>query len=250
MEETVKGDISLMENGKIVRFGSLYLDGKPSECGDIYDHTSRITLGNTYPGQELLWVERNGKYAALSPLLLGVSWDTLNACGLAMGSSIFIDGEEYNCRLPRFGNKPQSHNEWEEFYLGLPKIEAQLVQDNTLSWGADICGVYRSARSGAGMSKWRLVAKDCQQTIYAWRPVLEPIVPALASIPKGTLVRVKFGDGSMLIDGVLVGYSDYDLLLDIRGPMPSATNWYKPDRSGLMAVDPVSYTHLTLPTKA
>ena len=41
----------------------------------------------------------------------------------------------------------------------------------------------------------------------------------------------------MLIDGVLVGYSDYDLLLDIRGPMPSATNWYKPDRSGLMAVD-------------
>ena len=156
---------------------------------------------------------------------------------VAMGSSILIDGEEYNCRLPRFGNRPQSHNEWEEFYLGLPKIEARLVQDNTLSWGADICGVYRSARSGAGMSKWRLVAKDCQQTIYAWRPVLEPIVPALASIPKGTLVRVKFVDGSMLIDGVLAGYSDYDLLLDIRGPMPSATNWYKPDRSGLMAVD-------------
>lgn len=237
MEETAKGDISLMGNGKIVRFGSLYLDGKPSESGYTYDHISRITLGNTCPGQELLWVERNDKYAALSPLLLGVSWDTLNAYGMAIGSTILIDGEKYNCRLPKFGNKPQKHNEWEEFYLGLPRIEARLVQDNTLSWGADICGVYRSARCGAGMSKWRLVAKDCQQANYAWRPVLEPIAPALASIPKGTLVRVKFVDGSMLIDGVLAGYSDYDLLLYIRGPMPSATNWYKPDRSGLMAVD-------------
>lgn len=87
------------------------------------------------------------------------------------------------------------------------------------------------------MSNWHLIARDARMPYYAWRPVLEPVACNLEVIRKGTLVRVKFLDGSMLLDGNLTGYTNYDLLLTIRGPMPSEGRWYKPVKSGQVAVD-------------
>lgn len=235
-----------MEDYKIVRFGSLYLDGAPnmeSRTSAIYDGETRpcISLGDSIPGRIINWIERNGKFAALQPVLLKASWDDLDACGLAAGTNIAIDGVEYRCRLPRLGGAPSVRNEWEEFFLNLAKGDELLVMDNSpiLTWGFENGGKagWRVARSGAGMSNWHLIARDARMPYYAWRPVLEPVACNLEVIRKGTLVRVKFLDGSMLLDGNLTGYTNYDLLLTIRGPMPSEGRWYKPVKSGQVAVD-------------
>lgn len=233
-----------MEDYKIVRFGSLYLDGAPDMKGPaptIYDGDARprISLGDSVPDRTITWIERNGKFAALQPVLLKASWDDLDACGLAAGTEVMIDGTKYRCRLPKFGAEPKARNEWEEFFLNLSGLDRQVMNDATLSLGFETGGGpnYRSARHGAGMGNWRLVAKDTRMPNYAWRPVLEPVACNLEAIRKGTLVRVKFLDGSMLLDGNLAGYTNYDLLLSIRGPLPSGGRWYKPVKKGQVAVD-------------
>ena len=233
-----------MEDYKIVQFGSLYLDGAPnmqSHASTIYDGETRprISLGDSVPGRTINWIERNGKYAALQPVLLKASWEDLDACGLAAGTNVMIDGVEYLCRLPRFGADPKARNEWEEFFLNLSGLHSQVMNDATISLGFETGGIpnHCSARHGAGMGNWRLVEKDTRMPNYAWRPVLEPVACNLETIRKGTLVRVKFLDGSMLLDGTLTGYTNYDLLLTIRGPMPNEGRWYKPVKSGQVAVD-------------
>lgn len=233
-----------MEDYKIVRFGSLYLNGAPnmkSRISVIYDEETRprISLGDSVPGRIINWIERNGKFVALQPVLLKASWDDLDACGLAAGTEVMIDGTKYRCRLPRFGANPKARNEWEEFFLNLSGLDRQVVNDATISLGFETGDEpnYRSARHGAGMGNWRLVAKDARMPNYAWRPVLEPVACNLEAIRKGALVRVRFLDGSMLLDGNLAGYTNYDLLLTIRGPMPSGGRWHKPVKPGLIAVD-------------
>lgn len=241
-----------MEDYKIVRFGSLYLDGVPnmqSRASSIYDGDARprISLGDSVPDRTITWIERNGKYAALQPILLKASWNDLDACGLAAGTEVTIDGAKYLCRLPRFGADPKVRNEWEEFFLNLSDLDSQVMNDATISLGVETGNGtnYCSARHGAGMGNWRLVAKDTRMPNYAWRPVLEPVACNLETIRNGTLVRVKFLDGSMLLDGNLAGYTNYDLLLTIRGPMPSGGRWYKPVKSGLVAVDRVGILSVT-----
>lgn len=223
---------------RIAYIGALYLDGQPSETGAVYDGTAKISLGDTN-GKSIPWIERGGKYAALRSVLSNISWTDLDENYLTYGSRITIDGEEFFCRLPRLGSNAKEPNEWETFFAEMSPVEKGFFVSDIYSWGLDTPGdpAYRVVRHKEGMAGWDRELKCKRQPVFGWRPILEPILPALSSIQKGTRVRVRFKDGSMLIDGKLEGYSDYDILLGIRGPISSDSTWCKTVQPGLIAVD-------------
>lgn len=99
---------------KIAGFGSLYLDGEAaepmSECEGIVD----IALGDTVPGNELLWIQDEDHFIADRCVCSIVSWDQLNKSGYIYGRPVKIDGKHYLCRCLKGGAQRYDPNEWDD----------------------------------------------------------------------------------------------------------------------------------------
>lgn len=99
---------------KTARFGSLYLDGEAaepmSECEGIVD----IALGDTVPGNELLWIQDEDHFITDRCVCSIVSWDQLNKSGYIYGRPVKIDGKPYLCRCLKGGAQRYDPNEWDD----------------------------------------------------------------------------------------------------------------------------------------
>lgn len=186
----------------ILLLGSPYVRGKVAEPGKSmyrYRQDAPITIGDTYSGKTLRWVEANGLLVAQGELLTGVSRKMLAASGLDQECTLTIDGDEYRYRLlhvaPGNNNEP---SEWDSLQQSYPGV--WMFNSNMLGfWGQE--GVYFN-ESG-------FYANQPEVAGFGWRPVLERIILFTPDMV-GKCLWVSTEMGSL--QGELVEMTDYDLV--------------------------------------
>lgn len=209
-------------------FGSIYIRNKPVATGQrarryaLYKNNPSLCIGDTKAGCQIAWAEVNGLLVATRNVVRGVSWVDLERNGLISGKRITIDGDRYNLRL--LGKTAGGDSEWDmikeaAIKEGIPASEFWHSSE-VLSWcqdgpsGVPNCGIVRGGPHWSDRTNYPLQERD---ELVGWRPALEPVVLQLSELLKKRVkVTGKFGT----VQGILVGYTDYDILLEIPGVMP------------------------------
>lgn len=241
----------MQENNKleILHFGSLLLNGEPVALGAIYSAqaTPKLSIVPTVPGKEIPWLRRGSRLIALQNVIFGVSWVDLFANGFTYGIStdIAIDGRQHKCRLPRLGRYAKQPNEWEEFFRGLGN-NIQRTVENGFSWGMEPVEPGKaSMRCGSSLSSWTASPRSNQARSFGFRPVLEPVLPALEDLPVGFELQIDGNDGYSRICGALVQMTDYDLVLSVEDSQIEDDPLYREISNGVVAVDRSKITYIT-----
>lgn len=94
-----------------LEFGTVYLDGMPKDLFSSYEEGRTLSLGDSYPFQEISWIPCGEFLAADRVVCINVSWLDLEQNHLVDGSVVKIDGRNYLCRLLRVNDQV---NEWEQ----------------------------------------------------------------------------------------------------------------------------------------
>ena len=189
----------------ILLLGSPYVRGKVAAPGKSmyrYRQDAPITIGDTYSGKALRWVEANGLLVAQGEVLTSVSRKMLAASGLDQDCTLTIDGDEYKYRLLRVApGKGGEPSEWDALQQAYPGV--WMFSRNMLGlWGQE--GIYFNE---SGFSSMR--SDRPEETIFGWRPVLERIILVSPDMV-GKCLWVSTGMGSL--QGDLVEMTDYDLV--------------------------------------
>lgn len=182
-----------MEN--IRKFGTLMLHGapmpvpqKPFYRGDVIGFNGTdFEIGDTVEGKELTWLKVGDLWVCDRNILMGVSWDTLNAKGYVFGKEITIDGHRFKVRcLTGSDGSEDSYgagcdNEWD-------KLMDEYSEDNNLLHYDDmytICqetdcdySVCRSVRGDSSARNYSDFSATYANTYIAFRPALEDLNPA------------------------------------------------------------------------
>lgn len=135
----------------ILLLGSPYVRGKVAAPGKSmyrYRQDAPITIGDTYSGKALRWVEANGLLVAQGEVLTRVSRKMLAVSGLDQDCTLTIDGDEYKYRLlcvaPGKSGEPC---EWEALQQAYPGV--WMFDDNEIGiWGQE--GVYLNKKAALG----------------------------------------------------------------------------------------------------
>lgn len=190
----------------ILLLGSPYVRGKVAAPGKSmyrYRQDAPITIGDTYSGKALRWVEANGLLVAQGEVLTRVSRKMLAVSGLDQDCTLTIDGDEYKYRLlcvaPGKSGEPC---EWEALQQAYPGV--WMFDDNEIGiWGQE--GVYLNKKAALGAHFWQ----QLPESKFGWRPVLERIILVSPDMV-GKCLLVSTGMGSL--QGELVEMTDYDLV--------------------------------------
>lgn len=234
---------------EILHFGSLLLNDEPIDLGAIYSAqaTPKLSIVPTVPGKEIPWLRRGSRLIALQNVIFGISWVDLFANGFTYGIStdIAIDGRQYQCRLPRLGRYGKQPNEWEEFFRGLGN-NIQRTVENGFSWGMEPVEPGKaSMRCGSSLSSWTASPRSNRTRSFGFRPVLEPVLPALEDLPVGFELQIDGNDGYSQICGSLVQMTDYDLVLSVEDAQIEDDPLYREISNGVVAVDKSKITYIS-----
>lgn len=173
------------------QFGTLYLDAepqliaqKPSAIEDIpvYNGEATISIGNSYRGNIITWIQPNGMDILIADriLLTKVSWDDLNKQGFVDGKEIYIDGMCFRCRLLNVGNIPDISNEWDDILDIASEDDGLWHWKGMYFWGqeASMYGAsLRAIRGYRSARHWSSGSAIDQSGIVGFRPALEPLGP-------------------------------------------------------------------------
>ena len=211
--------------------GSIYLDGVVQERGFVCDESTNISIGDTVPGKELLWVVADSRLVADRCACCDINWTQINRAGYNVGRPVFIDGKPYECRsLSVVQCLGQTISEWDE-------LLDEFGEDNLLwhwkekyFWGKEIipCGVQSARFRAQGFN-----SSDRVPSI-GFRPVLEPLLPAATDLSgqEGKKIRLH-GPDNTIIAGTLVSSDDYDVIVD--GVKIGKCDWAIGDDKGIVA---------------
>ena len=211
--------------------GSIYLDGVVQERGFVCDESTNISIGDTVPGKELLWVVADSRLVADRCACCDINWTQINRAGYNVGRPVFIDGKPYECRsLSVVQCLGQTISEWDE-------LLDEFGEDNLLwhwkekyFWGKEIipCGVQSARFRAQGFN-----SLDRAPSI-GFRPVLEPLLPAATDLSgqEGKKIRLH-GPDNTIIAGTLVSSDDYDVIVD--GVKIGKCDWAIGDDKGIVA---------------
>lgn len=211
--------------------GSIYLDGVVQERGFVCDESTNISIGDTVPGKELLWVVADSRLVADRCACCDINWTQINRAGYNVGRPVFIDGKPYECRsLSVVQCLGQTISEWDE-------LLDEFGEDNLLwhwkekyFWGKEIipCGVQSARFRAQGFN-----SSDRAPSI-GFRPVLEPLLPAATDLSgqEGKKIRLH-GPDNTIIAGTLVSSDDYDVIVD--GVKIGKCDWAIGDDKGIVA---------------
>lgn len=194
----------------------------------------RIGLTDKCPNGKtpIRWLLRGTRFVAMDNVLLGVSYDDLDECGLVHGKPLGfqIDGLEYQCRLLAVGDNAKQRNEWEEFFATIGDDLPRSI-DGCYSWGLNSTeGGLAAARRGCGMANWTRFSQEARLPLVGWRPVLEPILPPIDAIPAGFRLKVigkDFMGREVAVEGTLVYANDYDLFLRVDMFPDKRLHWWQ-----------------------
>lgn len=179
-----------------------------------------ILIGDTVSGLEIEWVKCGSAFAARHPLLINISWLDLLYQRMSGHKIIRIDGVDFRVDLPQIGQRKEVFQEshWARFYLESIKAGGGVLWQTDKKicfWGREPYGksTTRCSVGGADLFHWHSEKKECRSDTIGWRPWLEPLLPA----PQDILgVPVSVSTSHCLVSGIVVGFSEYDLVLKRR----------------------------------
>ena len=211
--------------------GSIYLDGVVQERGFVCDESTNISIGDTVPGKELLWVVADSRLVADRCACCDINWTQINRAGYNVGRPVFIDGKPYECRsLSVVQCLGQTISEWDELLDEFGEDNLLLHWKEKYFWGKEIipCGVQSARFRAQGFN-----SSDRAPSI-GFRPVLEPLLPAATDLSgqEGKKIRLH-GPDNTIIAGTLVSSDDYDVIVD--GVKIGKCDWAIGDDKGIVA---------------
>ena len=197
-----------------LEFGSLYLDNKPVAPEAKYQPRQSISFGEAVPDMAISWVPVNGLLIADRCLLTNISWDNLEANGLASGKEITVQGFRFKIRLLKVGSEEGVPNEWDA------ALDTAGEDDALWHWyGKYFCG-QESVRGAASSRVIRgydsarsfyWLSSDYRDTSLGFRPALEPLSTDPAALMHGQEVLVIGRAGAVV--GSLIDATAYDLVI-------------------------------------
>ena len=195
-----------------------------------YDGSADISFGDTVPGRELQWVKlKNGLLIADRCVCTSIFWEDLDKKGFALGTPITIDGEAYWCRCLQVGSEEGEPNEWDSAL-------DEAGEDNDLwhwkekyFWGQETLKYGASSRAIRGYYSARHWFDDSatrRSASLGFRPALEYLgsAPCSPDTLVGKKTKTYCPDG-VAIEGRLVDFSDYDIVLEASTPVPVGCSW-------------------------
>ena len=213
-----------------IAMGSIYLADMVQIPGFDCDGFADVSFGDTVPGRELQWVKlKSGLLIADRCACTNISWEDLDKVGFAFGTPVTINGETYLCRCLRVGTVEDEPNEWDTAL-------DEAGEDNDLwhwrdgyFWGQETSVYEASTRSIRGHDSardWYFSSATFRSEGVGFRPALEYLGPAPCSPDTllGKKAKVYCSDG-VTIEGCLVGFSDYDVILETNSPIPAGYPW-------------------------
>lgn len=219
---------------KIIWLGSLYFNHKAQKPGtSYYEKDGSITIRNTAKGKEISWLPLDHMLVAQRCVCTSVSWNQLDENRLIKGTITKIDGRDYLCRSLITEPNAIFRSEWDRFvdeYEGsgidiqwkIYTIGQEISKDRGIPGLMDMCFVrgYLSSRYDS------LVGTSIQHHGAGFRPVLEPVLPATGDLSSfiGKDI-ILLGPNMEHIKGVLTGFSDYDIELDLPLGLPADCSW-------------------------
>ena len=160
----------------------------PTNGGNcVSANTSNFTVGNTASGKELQWIEwtkSDGTKLLVCDrgLIVGITWNSINAAGFITGKEITIDGQKYKMRSLTGSTGASGtygagcNNEWDQFLDAVGESNDLIHWSNMYSWCQDVWYSNSGYRSVRGYSS----ARYCNNgdaagagTYIAFRPALE-----------------------------------------------------------------------------
>lgn len=224
-----------------LKFGSLYVDGKPTTLGAEYQPRQSISFGEATSNEPISWVPVNGLLIADRCLLTDISWDDLDAQGLVFGKEAEVQGFNFRARLLRVGSEDGVPNEWDTALDTVGEDNDLWHWKDEFFWGQETVSLYGSAsrRANRGYDPARYWTWDDSSYRHAslgFRPVLETLHADHSALRPSQEILVIGHEGCVV--GKLIEKTQYDLVLrpNPDGLVGKAT--FAADmRDGTVAVD-------------
>lgn len=216
-----------MEN--TISLGSLYFDGKAVPIGSAYNG-EEVSFGDTVPGKGIPFIKWRDNLVADRCVCINISWKDLDKLGFIFGWPVTINGAFYLCRAFKAGVKKGIPNEWDSILDDIGEDDNLWHWNHCFSWGQESYASGASSRVVRGYHSargWRSLAVDLRDMGVGFRPVLERLPPEapVSDTLIGHTIEV-FVD-RVSVTGYLIGYSDYDLEVKIKSPLPQNSSWFR-----------------------
>lgn len=224
-----------------LKFGSLYVDGKPTTLGAEYQPRQSISFGEATSNEPISWVPVNGLLIADRCLLTDISWDDLNAQGLVFGKEAEVQGFNFRARLLRVGSEDGVPNEWDTALDTVGEDNDLWHWKDEFFWGQETVSLYGSAsrRANRGYDPartWHWNYSSDRHAHLGFRPVLEPLHTDTSDLRQGQKVMVIGRDGCVI--GNLVDETQYDLIIQPKAKGVAGTaSFIAKEQDNLVAVD-------------
>ena len=214
---------------EIVKLGSIYLDGviqTPGfDCGD----SAEISFGDTVSGQEISWVRlKSGLLIADRCVCTDISWEQLDNQGLVFGTPIQIDGQFYLCRCLKVGAEKGIPNEWDAALDEAGEANNLWHWSNVCFWGQETSGYnasYHAVRGYGSARLWLSNGTTYRTVDVGFRPALEPLSASCSPDTLMGKLTKAYCPGSVTIEGILVDFNDYDVVLRPSSSLPADCPW-------------------------
>lgn len=159
----------------IKTFGSLYVNGQPTDPGQAYDLGDVISFGDAVPGKELVWIPIPGSvsWIARDLTLTNVSWQQLRDMEFVAGSPFIMDNSVCFVRLPKLGKTALERSE-------LAQTEGP--DDGMMFWGYETFISFEdkkkpeqrcAAGGGVGFHQWTSLRPAERRKDLGFRPVID-----------------------------------------------------------------------------
>ena len=130
-------------------FGSLYLNGQPSELKRPSPHMD-ISLGDTVPGKAIHFVKWKDLWVASEIVCPSASWNDLEKNNYITGWPIRVDGVLYLCRSLKVGEESDVPNEWDSILDDLGEDDGLWHWSDGYFWGQETSRHLTSDRAVRG----------------------------------------------------------------------------------------------------
>ena len=216
---------------EIVKLGSIYLDGVIQTPGFDCCDSAEISFGDTVPDQEIRWVRlKSGLLIADRCVCTNISWEQLDNQGLVFGTPVQIDGQFYLCRCLTADAENGVLNEWDAALDEIGEDNEIWHWEGQFFWGQEISSYkasYRAVRGYYSARYWNHYYRATYRNVsVGFRPALEPLgsEPCSPDTLMGRSAKA-YCPGSVTIEGCLVDFSDYDVVLKSSSSLPTDCSW-------------------------
>lgn len=227
-----------------LELGTVYLDGLPKD-GCSYEEGRTLSLGDSYPFQEISWIPCGEFLAADRVVCVNISWRDLEQNHLVDGSVVKIDGKNYLCRLLRVNNQV---NEWEQVLSVAGNSDRAIHWERMYFWINKPKESDSPARFALGFNSLhevRTIPDNKRYTYVGFRPALEPLGDKIDDPASLVGHKVKlWGPKWASVKGTLFGVDDYDLGIIPDEPIPTDLGWAAQQPDSSVTIDRASMAWL------